>query len=444
MRILIVCISVLLFTTTKAQQPGKVVDSIICKTDASQSYAVYIPAKSNKNVLPVIYFFDPHGSGALPLHRYKALAEIYGFILVGSNNSKNGNDLSTTERIWSRLFADTKSRLNIDAARIYTAGFSGGAKAASFFAIQHPEIKGVIVGGAGLPDGVEADNFPFCITTIAGEGDMNLTELVGMNNGLDRTKTRHHLLFFEGKHEWAPATTMDIAFTGLQLDAMEKSLIPKEQGFIDQYVTKSRNRVGGYSASNQLIRADQECKLSISLLDGLDKSADWFRAKSAAISSNPVYKKQQQNQQELLRREERTKLDYMQHFQQIDLRFWTTVIDELQKKSKIKNAETGMNQRLLAYLSLAFYSLSNRLIIGNDNANARRFVDLYKLADPTNSEAWYFSAILDMRNRQPQLAENDLIRAAQCGFVDRSRLQQQREFQRLDLQKIESQMKTKE
>src|SRR5690349_6499134 len=169
---------------------GKVTPSVTCKTDASQSYALYIPSKGNKEALPVIYFFDPHADGSLPLSKYKALADRYNFILIGSNNSKNGNDWPTTENIWNNLFNDTQKRLKINSDRIYTCGFSGGAKVASYAALNHSGIKGVIVGGAGLPDQTPPNNFNFTFTEIVGEGDMNMTDLVQLNNELDRTQTK--------------------------------------------------------------------------------------------------------------------------------------------------------------------------------------------------------------------------------------------------------------
>ena len=180
---------------------GKILERVVCRTDASQTYALYIPIKRNKGPLPVVYLFDPHGDGTLPLKKYKPLADAYGFILVGSNNSKNGNDWQVTENIWQHLSDDTRSRLNIDDKRIYTCGFSGGAKVASYVALQHRGIKGVIAGGAGLPDGVPAGNLSFSFTILAGEGDMNLTDLVATNNELSSTRTRHRIIIFEGKHQ---------------------------------------------------------------------------------------------------------------------------------------------------------------------------------------------------------------------------------------------------
>src|ERR1700761_3443893 len=70
---------------------GKVTDSIICKNQSSQNYALYLPSYySADRKFPCIYFFDAHARGALPLRSYKDLAEKYGLVLIGSNISKNG------------------------------------------------------------------------------------------------------------------------------------------------------------------------------------------------------------------------------------------------------------------------------------------------------------------------------------------------------------------
>jgi pimeloyl-ACP methyl ester carboxylesterase len=423
---------------------AQLTDSIRCSTDPAQSYALYIPAKGNKEAMPVAYCFDPHGSGILPVRKYKALADAYGFILVGSNNSKNGNDWATTETIWQCLASDTRSRLKIDSRRVYTIGFSGGAKVASYIAIQHPGIAGVIAGGAGLPDGVSASDFPFSFTAIAGHGDMNLTELVAISDAMDKTRTRHRLILFDGKHEWAPVNTMGLAFAGIQFDAMRAGVIPKDNLSISTYVAGSKKRLRAYQLTSQMIKAAQECNLSISDLDGLSRQVAWFRQQAAALATNPEYLNQRQAQQDLLTTEQNTKAEYMQHFQQGDDAYWTTTIHDLQTKSVGHTAMEQMYQRLLAYLSLAFYSISNQMITGNDNVQARRFVELYKLADPTNSEAWYFSAVLNAREGKTQDAESDLLKADSYGFRDRARFLQQPEFQRLnpplDVEKIEKGM----
>ncbi|SFD05732.1 hypothetical protein SAMN05518672_101260 [Chitinophaga sp. CF118] len=425
---------------------GKIIDTVICRTDSSQSYALYIPAKGNKEALPVIYFFDAHADGVIPLNKYKSLADTYGYILIGSNNSKNGNDWSTTENIWRHLSEDTQSRLKINSNRIYTCGFSGGAKAAGYVALKYPAIKGVIANGAGLPDGTPAGDFAFSYTAIAGEGDLNLTDIMAFENELNRSRTRHHIILFDGKHEWAPENSMNTAFAGLQFDAMQKGIIPKDDTLINLYIEKSKKRLEAYYKANQFIKAEQECQLSISFLNGLTDKVTWFKEKSVSIIGNSLYLKQQHEQEHLLVTELNIKAGYGEHFQQIDMAYWEKTISELQTKAHIKTAESGMYQRLLAYLSLAFYSYSNQLINRNANNEGRYYVELYKIVDPTNSEAWYFSAILHARENKPKEAENDLLKAVKNGFREKNRLQQQPEFQtssQINLSAIESKMLTR-
>jgi pimeloyl-ACP methyl ester carboxylesterase len=412
-------------------QSGVIIDPIACKADPTQTYALYIPTKGKRSSMPIIYFFDAHGAGALPLEKYKSLAEEFGFVLIGSNNSKNGNDWSTAWYIWQQVSTDTRIRLNLHANRIYTCGFSGGAKVAGYVALRDPAVRGVIANGAGLPDGTAPGDFRFDFTALAGQGDMNMTDLVSFSDALTKTRTRHHLILFEGSHEWAPESTMRIAFAGLQLDAMEQSLIPKGNAFIDRFIAGSRRRLDLYYKSNQLVNADQEFTLSISYLDGLTDQVIWFKNKLAVLEAMEKYQKQQLERQRILAEEQKTKAEYMDRFQQQDSQYWIKTIRALQAGANIKTSKSGMDQRLLAYLSLAFYSFSNRLISSNQDDAARYFVDLYKIADPTNSEAWYLSAVLLARQKQARPAEEELLKATEFGFRDASRFHHQPEFQTL-------------
>jgi dienelactone hydrolase len=415
-----------------ARSPGKVLDTVVCLRDPTQTYALYIPQKGDHAPLPVVYCFDPHGDGSLPLKKYRSLADAYGFILIGSNNSRNGNDWSVTGDIWDHLSRDVDQRWKIDHNRIYLCGFSGGAKVAGYIASIHPGIKGVIANGAGMPDGVTAGDFPFSFTAIAGDGDMNMTDLLAFSTALDHTRTRHRLIIFDGIHEWAPLSTMHEAFAGLQFDAMRAGLLPADQRQIDQYTMDSKKRLALLQQTGQWIKALRESQLSAALLDGW-KEEVWFKQQAAAIASNPAYQRQRQTEDNLLAREQNTKAEYGQHFQDGDVRYWQSTIHDLQMKAAGKTQDRPMYRRLLAYLSLAFYSISNHLIDANENGPARHFVELYKMADPGNSEAWYFSAILDAREGNTQAAEADLHKAIACGFKDSRRMNLQSEFKKLNI-----------
>ena len=98
-------------------------------------------------------------------------------------------------------------------------------------------------------------------------------------------------------------------------------------------------------------------------------------------------------------------------------------------KSKANTPEAAMNQRLLAYLSLSFYSITNHFVQASQDDQAEYFDDLYRLADSTNSEAWYFSALINTRKNNLTGAKSDLLKAVDLGFADKERMLTQVEFQ---------------
>ncbi len=424
---------------------GKIIEKVVCKNDATQSYALYIPATQNNASMPVIYCFDPHGDGTLPLKNYQALADAYHFILVGSNNSKNGNNWNTTQQIWNSLFGDTQSRLSLNSHRLYTCGFSGGAKVAGFIAMHQGSIKGVIAAGAGLPEDEPIANFPFSFTGMAGRGDMNMTDLIALNSELDKTTTSHRIILFDGKHAWPPASTMRIAFTGLQLDAMRNKPVNKNDSLIQAFTSVMQQKIDQDIAAKKLIEAKQTCALAINMLNGLTPLTDAFEKKENTITGNPLYQQQLQAAQQLFATEQKEKQTFQQQFQQGGMQYWTSTINNLIAKAKAPTEEGAMYQRLLAYLSLAFYSIGNNLINNNQNEAAQHFVTLYKMVDATNSEAWYFSALLNARSSNAKAVEADLLKAADYGFTDTARMLQQPEFQTLssliNFQLVESRMK---
>jgi predicted esterase len=411
-------------TTSDSFQKAQIINPVICRDDPRKSYALYIPKDSSNKPLPVVYFFDPHGDGLLPVKKYKALADSFHFIFVGSNDSKNGNDWNNAENIWSVLSDDVQKRIAVDPDRMYTCGFSGGAKVATFIALHHD----VIANGAGLEDITTAGNLNFSFTAITGNGDMNMTDLVSIDNILDKTSTRHRIIFFNGIHEWAPESTMNTAFDGLQFDAMRKNLIPSDTSLINTFVAGKQKEIEKELKENEFIKAEQSCSLATSMVDDVTDKSSWFHKKQDSILQTTAYQKQAQERQGILQKEENIKGIFQQHFENEDEKYWDETIADVKSKSKGKSLEAAMYQRLDAYLSLAFYSLSNRLINQNQNDAAEYFVSLYKKADPTNSEAWYFSAILDARKNDAAKANDDLQKAVALGFNDKKRLEQQPEF----------------
>ena len=82
------------------------------------------------------------------VERYRDAAEKYGYVVAGSNNSRNG-PWNVGLDAAAAMTADIKRRFPIDLKRMYTAGMSGGARVAIMVAQNSPEIAGVLASSAG-------------------------------------------------------------------------------------------------------------------------------------------------------------------------------------------------------------------------------------------------------------------------------------------------------
>src|SRR5215467_10261976 len=143
---------VVLAARAQTPAPGAVHASVAVAADPSYSYALYLPsAYSSSKRWPLLLVFDPFARGEVSVKLFHEAAEKYGFIVIGSNNSRNFQDPSNAIRL---LGTDVKERYAVDPRRIYVAGLSGGARVASSIALACKScIAGVIANGAGLPNG---------------------------------------------------------------------------------------------------------------------------------------------------------------------------------------------------------------------------------------------------------------------------------------------------
>ena len=130
---------------------GQIVERIEALDDSSQSYALYLPSNYTPDrKWPVLYAFDPGARGRVPIERFKEAAEKYGWIVLGSNNSRNG-PWDVVVNAWNAMLTDTHQRFAIDNERSYATGFSGGARAAVRIAVACKCLAGVMANGAGFP-----------------------------------------------------------------------------------------------------------------------------------------------------------------------------------------------------------------------------------------------------------------------------------------------------
>src|SRR5580698_1066095 len=110
---------------------GQIVPNEVARNHPDQSYALYLPSDyTPSKKYPIVYAFDPGAHGVQPVEHMKDAAERYGYIVAGSNNSRNGS-LKLQSDAAQAIFEDTHERFSVDDRRMYVAGFSGGARVAS-------------------------------------------------------------------------------------------------------------------------------------------------------------------------------------------------------------------------------------------------------------------------------------------------------------------------
>ena len=238
---------------------GQITERVVCRSDAAQSYALYLPSGySPTRNWPILYAFDPGARGKLPVEHFQAAAEKYGWIVAGSNNSRNGPMQQATDA-WKAMWQDTHDRFAIDQGRVYATGFSGGARVAVLFAnVCGDCISGVIGCGAGFPSGVApAAGMRFVFFGTVGVDDFNFPEVRALDETLLKAGIAHHIRVFPGRHEWAPQPVATEAVEWMELQAMKAGKRVRDENLINELWQKYSTLGKGLEAENKQYEAYQ-------------------------------------------------------------------------------------------------------------------------------------------------------------------------------------------
>jgi predicted esterase len=221
-------------TQTDAIPTGQIVDRIEALNDSSQTYALYLPSNYTPNrKWPVLYAFDPGARGRVPVERFKEAAEKYGWIVLGSNNSRNG-PWSVVVNAWNAMLKDAHQRFAIDDTRTYATGFSGGARVAVTIAAGCKCLAGVIANGAGFPvDLAPSPQMHFVFFGAAGVDDFNYAEVKSLQESLTKAGIAHRVQAFAGHHEWPPVSLATAAVEWMELQAIKAGKRARDDGFIN-------------------------------------------------------------------------------------------------------------------------------------------------------------------------------------------------------------------
>jgi dienelactone hydrolase len=279
---------------------GKVLEKVICRADNSQSYALYLPSQyTPEKKWPILYAFDAGARGALPVQRFSEAAEKFGYIVAGSNNSRNGPNEPIVRAIRA-LLEDTQSRFSIDDRRLYLAGFSGGARVAISVAFSLKDsVAGVIACGAGFPPEIAPSaSVPFALFGTVGTEDFNFPEMRHLDQALDRFAVPHRIEVFEGDHDWPPISLCLQAIEWMELEAMKSGRKTKNEPFVEESFQRAIQRLRAAEDAKQWLAACDESMALVRDFKGLRNVAG-FEQKAEQLRNSNLVKQALRQEKEL-------------------------------------------------------------------------------------------------------------------------------------------------
>lgn len=284
---------------------GVVIPEVAEKADASQTFALYLPsAYSTAKRWPVIYAFDWAGRGKVPADLLSATAEKRGYIVIGSNSSRNGSAREALAAALA-LWQDALSRFSIDQHQSYATGFSGAARNAFVFADQCGCVQGLIAVGAGLPPlSGPLRGLSYGVFMTLGTMDFNYPELVALEQQLDALHVPNRLRRFEGDHEWPSPEIVAEAVDWLGLKAMQEGRRPKDGAAIAELRARALERAKANEQAGDVISAYEEYRKSAEEFAELADAGE-FSSHAASMKASPELRKAEKQEQEDMARQRR-------------------------------------------------------------------------------------------------------------------------------------------
>lgn len=246
-------------------QKGVIIDSIAVQDTINQTFALYLPERFEmKGNWPVLFVFDMNGKAKQSMAMFKKAAEANGYILASPNMVNDTLTVSQNILNANLVIQQVKTLFPINNNRIYTGGYSSGARFANLAPIVIKDIKGVLSIGASLVNTelLLAKN-PFHFVAISGNEDFNYTSLIEDEKVLNRLKFPNNLLFFDEGNEWPSPNYLEKALSLFDLSAMAKGDIPQDSLFIKQNFKKELKDIERFQNNKELLLTERLMKETI-------------------------------------------------------------------------------------------------------------------------------------------------------------------------------------
>jgi hypothetical protein len=392
----------------------------------------------------------------VPVRRFQDAAEKYGYVIVGSNNSRNG-PIKVATVAFEAMWNDTHARLAIDNGQVYATGFSGGARVANFVATLCENcVAGVISCGAGFNQAYPPTRqTSFAVFATVGVDDFNYPELVELNATLEKYSIPHRVATFDGSHSWPPAELCAEAIEWMEIRAIKTGRRAKNEALIHELFGQALKRARALEEQKKGYEALASYQSLIMNFKGLEETGDVERRVAELKASKEITERAKEEKAEVEKQRAltnellgfaRTARDPDQRFHALgDLRVRAA---ELRKKAEAADdtSERRVARRSLRQVYAQFYEAAT-IGSANDRQAAKAQLEIAAEVAPHDPSIFYQFAILYAQDGEKRRALEALRSAVDYGLKDVSLIEGHKEFDRLreevEYRKIIDKLKTK-
>ena len=423
---------------------GRVQDTVICRNDKKESYALFCPAGyDNNKSWPLILIFDPAARGRAGVDAFLEAGRKYGFILACSNNSRNG-PLDNNLNAASAMLRDVQERFRVDGKRIYTAGFSGGSRFAITIAVMDDKISGVIGCGAGLPNDrnfLPEGNSSFLYYGLVGTRDMNYLEMLALPGFFSsNTRVISYIRSFSGGHQWPSPGLVTDAVEWLLLKSMDQEKIPDNQVFRTYIENKTQELIDSRIKEGDPVGAERYMSFASRDFSGtafgtmITRKLDEYRNSS-------VYKKSLRSWNKIVSGENDSRQLYMNYMEEIlkspaipdsASAWWKREVKALiVQRDKGNPDRSHMASRLLNFISIFCWEEGTTVYSYRLYSHAAFLFGICTISDSENPGTWYYLARSLAEAGKTTEAVDALYGAVKNGLKSRNRIESDPAFRTL-------------
>lgn len=418
---------------------GEITDSIPVDPQARESYCLYRPSGVDPTLpAPVVFVFDPSGRGRNGITPFIEAADKYGYLIVCSNNSRNG-PYEKNFGIADRLFKKVLSEYLINRQRMYLAGFSGGGRLSTALAISSNLFQGVISCGAGLSinSGFLPTTEKFSFAAIIGDEDMNFSELRHNRSYLKKIGLPSEIFTFSMDHRWPDQEHLLFAFDWLELEAYRKALSFRDTALVKDIYIRHYRFAAEREAKKDLIGAMDSYEW---ILRNITRhfNLDSIVQKVKSIREDPAFQKQSIKLEQVLKEEKEYTEMFVERFhddlgkKEPRMDWWQKKLEKLKENEQRSGEEYGKMYRRLRYKIFAWAIERAMLREGIETDEQLIFCyDLCIAVYPKYAYAYLQQIEIATRRNDTKIALEYLEKLLDTGFEDKEALMGLPSFSRL-------------